>query len=147
SLDCDYVAQLWNDPDPQIQMQTFSFLLVIEKTNHAEVCADQVVSAFAIMVTNGPDASALRSAIAYVAIKPQRIHANLDSITTLMEKTSDEDLQLECESLLFALPSGEMLPPRTCQALESLRTRSAADSEVHREAATLLATRTAVSKK
>ncbi len=146
SVDCDYIATLINEPDPQIPMQTFGFLCQLERTNGTELCAAQIVSAFAIMVTNNTDPSALRNAVAYIAIKPERIHDNLDSITTLLEQSSDDSLLLSCESLLFALPSGETLPPRTCQALESLKARSATNAEVSREADTLLTSRCATNK-
>lgn len=138
SVDCDYIAALIVEPDPQIPMQTFGFLCQLERTNGTELCAGQIASAFAIMVTNNTDLSALRNAVAYIAIKPQRIHDNLDSITTLLEHASDESLLMSCESLLFALPRGETLPPRTSQALESLKARSATDTEVYREATNLL---------
>ena len=141
SLDCAFIFELCNDSDPQIQMQTFSFLQTRDTSQKPELCNEEMGRALASLITNRTESMVLRSALSYVSMKPQRIVNNLDSVTTLLEKTSDRSIQLLCESLLAAVPSTRPLSEHTREVLGRLQSRPGVDVEVRRQAGYLLSTR------
>lgn len=140
SIDYGFIAQLCNDPDPQVQMLTLGFMGRMERTKNKDLCNDEIIRALAKLIRNTKDPSVVRSALAYISEKPQRIHDNLDAVCSLLERTSNSSLQSECISLLESLHPSESLPAEVRVSLEQLH-RTGTDAKVRREAGDLLAFR------
>jgi hypothetical protein len=146
SLDCAFIAQLCNDPDPQVRMLVFDFLERAERNTKDDLCSREVIPALLSAVEKTNDAPVLRSALTYIAAKPQRIQSNLGTIGKLLEITPDSNLQMTALGLLAVLPSNVPLTPDIKLTLEKLG-RSASNPDVRHQASNLLSSRSFLSQR
>jgi hypothetical protein len=131
SVDCDFVALLCNDKDPQVQMQTLAFLGELRDDS---LCDEKIETALTSLMKGPTDASILKMALGYISTTPKRISENSKAVCCLLEITNDDDLQMDCLAELAALARTEPLPSEVKRSIESILSRSDLKPDVRRQA-------------
>jgi hypothetical protein len=140
TLDCGYLAQLFNDAAPEVQMEAIGFLGVWDRHHpKAGYCDDEITAALATLMNTGTNPAVLNCALGYMSTSPKIMIKNLPAICHLLAATKDAGLQMECLSLVAAAGRSQPLSAEVRQRLELNLTRSELSSDVRREIQTRLA--------
>jgi hypothetical protein len=135
AIDCGFLAQLCNDPDPQVQMQTLGFLPRLGKgTAEDKLCSPEITTALMYLVSHSNNSSVLGAALGYISTTPQRMRAYSEVVCNLLLITESDGLQLQCLGVLSAEGVSQPLASEVKRNIESFLKRTDLKPDVRLQA-------------